>query len=448
MDKDTLNPGNVDYNFRLLGNNVDTLRRRVLLIWFFLAVLALIQFAALCQFNNTISQLKESIDALEQLEETNMDNQTEVNRVNIGGHRGLDVFRLTYKTHSLIEKRANHDKVNSGPDFGKDLFEHNVQAIQNETRMLEAMEGSTFTPMVLSSGDDFVVQADAGDSRTPDDMEAYRRNCVKMLATIRARNIRHGDLTGSNIINQGDWPIAIDWQEGHFLDEPAPQKQPFSDSFLLMRHLEGTLGPDGQADTPRVARRWRAILGDLAAQFNFTLPLRDKTFLDLGCFQGDFVALAAAEGMTAVGIDAGGFRSGENSIEIGYKLWRDFPFGKLSLANMDIMNIKDYRIKPPELNDVTMMFSTWPYIVNHYGMPKAWRALSDITKATHVLYFETQLHGDGPGIEAIKTPRDVEDMFSGMGTTAKPIITIPVTGRPAERTVFRVTRNDAETPTT
>ncbi len=373
-----------------------------------------------------------------------MDTGKEIKRENIGGHRGLDVFRLSYKDTTLIEKRANHDKVNSGPDFGKDLYEHNCLAVQNETRMLEAMEGSGFTPMVLSKDEDFVVQADAGDSRTPDDMEAYRRNCVKMLATIRARNIRHGDLTGSNIINQGDWPIAIDWQEGHYLDEPAPQKQPFSDSFLLMRHLKGTYGPDGQLDTPRVARRWQAILGDLGAQFNLTLPLRDKTFLDLGCFQGDFVALAAAEGMNAYGVDAGGFRSGENSIEIGRDIWQYFPFGLISLMHWDIMKMKTFSTLG-EMTDVAMMFSTWPYIVKDYGRDNAFNLLENVLNDTHVLYFETQLHGDGPGPDFLADDGDVVTMFAVMNATAKPLITIPVTGRPASRTVFRVTLNEQTT---
>lgn len=370
-----------------------------------------------------------------------MDTGTEISRVNIGGHRGLDVFRLTYKDLTLIEKRANHDKGNQGKDVGVDLYDRNVIAVQNETRMLEAMEGSGFTPIVLSKGDDFVVQGDAGDSRTPDDMEAYRRNCVKMLATIRVHNLRHGDLRGSNIINQGNWPIAIDWQEGHFLHEPAPQKQPFSDSFLLMQHLKGTLGPDGVADTPRVGRRWMAILGDLGAEFNMNLPLEGKTFLDLGCFQGDFVALAAAEGMDAYGVDAGGFRSGENSIEIGGQHWKDFPFGSITLAQLNIMDMNSF-MRHGVKTDVAMMFSAWPYIVNDYGRLFADKLLSDILYDVHVLYFETQLQGDGPGPDFLKTDDDVVNMFRTMAATAKPLITIPVTGRPASRTVFRVTLDE------
>ena len=113
-----------------------------------------------------------------------MDQTKEINPISrniIGGHRGLDVFRLTFEDYSIIEKRANHDKVNSGPDFGKDLYDHNCLAVQNETRMLEAMEGSKFTPMVLSSGDDFVVQTDAGD-------EMGRKLLVSMLVAASPRS--------------------------------------------------------------------------------------------------------------------------------------------------------------------------------------------------------------------------------------------------------------------
>ena len=303
--------------------------------------------------------------------------------------------------------------------------------------MLRLMDDSGYTPMVTLEGSNGIEQEDMGDTEPPTDGELFRRNCIKMLATIRARGLRHGDLIGSNIITRENHPYAIDWQEGHLLTEPAPQKQPWSDSHLVMRHIAGTANVDGQMDTPRVARRWDAVLGALGATTDFTLPLKGKTFLDLGCFQGDFVALAAAEGMVAHGIDQGGFRSGENSIEIGDAIWNDLQFGEVWLHLGNIVGGKSPI--PIDGWNVVMMFSTWPYIINDFGWDTAVKVLSAIIKYNGVLFFETQLAGDGPGPAALKTDDDVAQLLRSLGaTTVSPIGTFPVTGRTASRTVWEV----------
>jgi len=268
-----------------------------------------------------------------------MAEEIEVHSERIGGHLGMDVIR-NHGWHSgpHVIKRAKHDIQNQGENVGEDLYEHNAAALANEAEMLVMMDKTAYAPRLIASYHGFCSQEDLGDTEPPTDGELFRRNCIKMLATIRARGLRHGDLIGSNIITRNNHPYAIDWQEGHLLTEPAPQKQPWSDSHLLMRHIYGTLDVNGQADAPRVARRWSAVLHALGADTNFTLPLKGKTFLDLGCFQGDFVALAAAEGMNAFGLDMGGFRTGEDSIEIGSALWVDFPFGRIELRKQNILD--------------------------------------------------------------------------------------------------------------
>ena len=360
--------------------------------------------------------------------------------IRIGGHVGMDVIRNHGdQTGPWIRKQAKHEKGATGAWAGLDVYEHNVEALMNESTCLQAMDGSGFTPMLIHVGSDYIEQEDIGDTETPNDMEAWRRNCVKMLACIRSRGLRHGDLIGSNIITRVNDPYAIDWQEGHVLTEPAPQKQPWSDSALLMRHIAGTYGPDRQLDTPRVARRWLTVLGALGASLNFKLPLKGKTFLDLGCFQGDFVALAAAEGMDAHGLDQGGFRTGENSIEIGRELWAEFPFGTITLHQGNILDpIPMYG--PVVHWDVVMMFSTFPYIVQDHGWDRACEVLRNIIVNNEVLFFETQLYGDGPGPAQLKTDNDVEIMlhhYAG-ASKIKNIGTFAVTGRPASRTVWEV----------
>ncbi len=349
--------------------------------------------------------------------------------VAIGGHVGMHVYRGNGK----IRKQALHVKDNKG----KDTYRQNVKALKNEARLLELLAGSGIAPEMLAKGSDWIEQEDLGISQPPQDMELLRRRMVRMVATMRQYNVRHGDLTGPNVILHLDTPRAIDWQEGHILGEVPPQKSPATDSDFLCRYLIGTAGPDGNFDTPRVARRWLAVLGSLGGTLLAknpvtNLPLKGKTFMDLGCFWGDFPALAATEGMDAWGLDPGGFRSGEDAIAIGRQLWDNFPFGGITLVKGDAMEL-DRRFS----YDVVMMFSTWPYIVQQVGRQEAEALLARILQDCGVLFFETQLTGDGPGPDFLKTDDDVADMLGQYGVVTH-LIKIHVTGRPAFRSVFRV----------
>ncbi len=345
---------------------------------------------------------------------------------NIGGHPGLIVYRYPNKR---IGKWVNLME-------SLEMVEANMGAINIEAQMLQAMAHTGYTPELIAQYRTAIVQQDLGITERVTDPELFRRNCVRMLATIRAKGLRHGDLTASNIIVRDNHPYAIDWQESHDLDAEAPQKSPYSDSWLLMRALSEWPDQHGQCDTPRVARRWKAVLEDQGADRDLTLPLYGKRLLDLGCFQGDFTALAAAEGMKAYGVDRGGFRTGENSVTIGTKLWSSFRFGELSLYWMDFMAPQPGQVCHFGA-DIVLLFSTWPYIVLEYGREKAEEVLARIINECGVLYFETQLAGDGPGPAFFKTEADVGYLLGQYGE-AKALVTIPVTGRDAERTVWRV----------
>jgi hypothetical protein len=353
----------------------------------------------------------------------------------IGGHQGMAVERYLDNGHYTIKKRALHERDTQHADMqGVDLYGLNLTAIHNEAAMLDAMTDSGYTPDLLDIDEDVMWQSDVGVHEPPQDMEAWRRNCVRMLATIRAHGLRHGDLRGTNVITRADRPWVIDWQDSHFIGDVAPQKSPYSDSNLLMQHIEGTVGPNGQFDTPRVARRWRCVLDSLGATTNLTLPLSGKTFVDLGCFQGDFCALAASEDMAVLGVDRGGFRTGEDSVDIARRLWEGFPLGGVRFIKSDILDV--HRLYS---RDVVIMFSTWSYIVKDYGYHKAVNLLTEIIGQAGVFFFENQLSGDGPGPEFLRTDQDIEGMLLGAGAKqVKPIATFPVTGRPASRTVWRV----------
>ena len=349
---------------------------------------------------------------------------------NIGGHRGLDVIRKYLNDQSVIQKRCLHEEDNSNDSIG-DLFDLNETAIHNEAMMLDLMGDSGFTPDFIDIEDGVLTQSDVGVTEPPTDAETWRQAIVFMLGEIRARGLRHGDLKGNNIITVENKPWAIDWQESHYLTDVAPQRAPLSDSYMVMQHIEGTLDINGRFDIPRVARRWRTVLDGVGAR-GVGLPLMGKTFVDLGCFQGDFVALAAAEGMIATGIDAAGFRERENSIDIGKELWKGFPFGEINLVQGDMASAA------APVVDVAMCFSTWPYLVQDYGKVKAEMVLSNIIMNSGVLFFETQLHGDGPGPEFLTNDEEVEHELMWLGANdIKALATFQVSGRPGMRTVWR-----------
>jgi predicted Ser/Thr protein kinase len=351
----------------------------------------------------------------------------------IGGHLGLRVDLVRDQLgDSYILKQLDESGVN---------IEENLRGLRNEAEMLNILSGLEVAPRLISNGDNYVLQEDLGDGQPVTDPELFRRNCVKMLACLRDVGVRHGDLTGpqaggeSNIIAVDNWPWVVDWQEAHLLTDPAPQKSPYSDSWLLMRTLADWPTATGETlDTPRVARRWQAVLRALGAHTDLTLPLLDKTFIDLGTYQGDFPALAAAEGMDATGIDLGGFRSGADSIKQGEELWRLFPFGRMLLARADIMD------GPARLrSDVGMMFSTFPYLVQSHG-DQAYDCLGEWMARCGVFFFETQLAGDGPGLAVHPDLDAVGEMLVTLAPDrhVRAIATIPVAGREASRTVFEV----------
>ncbi len=351
----------------------------------------------------------------------------------IGGHRNPTG---EYEALTVVRRRSG-DEWDGVYKIAHD--DHNVAALNNDGNFLDQMEGSGFTPIVLSKGASWQRHEDLGESdEHPHDGEAFRHNMIHLLWELRRRGIRHGDLTSANIILDDDWPFAIDFAEAHMIGQKAPQKSPFSDTHLILRTLKDWPDDSGVADTPRIARRWAAVTGDCAPASDLTLPLLGKRFLDLGCYLGDHVALAACEGMDAYGIDAGGFRTGENSIDIGRELWsfmeeeEQFP-GRVTLNQRDIMDLNTFT------HDIVLMFSTWSYLVRDYDLAKARAKLAEIIDDCGTLYFENQLFGDGPGPAIFQTDDDIVTLLvqCGAGEVRK-LSTIPVWGRPASRTVFAV----------
>ncbi len=354
---------------------------------------------------------------------------SDVDLIEIGGHKmrpdnavpGMLVFRDT--------KAENIIKRGYGPA--------DIEGVHTEAKMLRLMEDTGFTPKLYEEHDDYIVQEDLGEQeemKEVHDGELFRRESARFLMILREKRIRHGDLTGANLFIRNDRPIFIDWQQSSLFDEDDPyEKRSLTDSYFFWRTIQSfpsKLHPT--PDTPRVIRRWMACLGSMGG-FGKKKSMPEgnvvgKTLLDLGCFQGDFSALAAAEGMIPTGVDMGGFRTGEDSIAIAIETWK----GKAGAFNkINIMDWKDFEY------DAVLMFSTWAYIYNEYGQDTAYGLISRIMDQCGVLFFETQLAGDGPGQDYLVTDDDVGNMLGQFGIP-NPIGTFHVAGRPANRTVWQV----------
>jgi predicted Ser/Thr protein kinase len=343
----------------------------------------------------------------------------------IGGHEGLIVRR----TSEGIRKIA------SGPNL-----EVNLQGLMNEARMLRLMEGTGFAPRLYAVGDDWILQEDVGETLQQGadtnrtiviDSERFRRNCARLLLALRDREIRHGDITAPNIaIGRNDQPIALDWQESHLFHEPRKSKHFSSDSFLLWRTASSAPSQIYPTpDTPRIIRRWSLVRDDLGGGSG-TDNLKGKTLLDLGCFMGDFCGMAIADGMRAIGVDRGGFNTDvPDSITEARKLWDS----RAQFLKGDILDLDSYEA------DAVLLFSTWSYIIQEYGQERADDLLGLIVAEASVLYFEMQLYGDGPGPAWATCDDDVHNHLSRFGKVVA-LGSFPVTGRPATRTIWRVTK--------
>lgn len=325
--------------------------------------------------------------------------------------------------------------------------------LANDRRMIEHLSGFGMVPEVYDWTPDSTRMEDLGpnlhqrilefpeahrrpslaamDARFPIvDGERWRRNCTRMLWRLRQARIRHADLTPMNMAIRGeDEPVIYDFHSSHLFDEPPPDRQT-SDSFLLWNRQKEFPSQLWPADSPRIIRRWLAVMGDLGGNTGVA-NLEGKTLLDLGCFAGDFCGMAAADGMIATGVDLGGFNAEYDSLSVARALWGEMA------CEFSRVDLRDWWHAAGGVWDVVLVFSTWSYLVWDAGEPYARRWLAETINHAGVLYFENQLAGDGPGPAFFAEDADVVNYLGQFGEVAA-IATIPVTGRPHSRTVFRV----------
>jgi hypothetical protein len=121
----------------------------------------------------------------------------------IGGHEGMTVYRTAA---GEIAKVADD--------------EFQAAALLNEQARLVELTGCDLFPdpggaVALTDGRTMTLQADVGEAETPPDGEMLRRAAIRLLSELRARSVRHGDLTGANVRWTGGRLVAFDFAESH-----------------------------------------------------------------------------------------------------------------------------------------------------------------------------------------------------------------------------------------
>lgn len=275
--------------------------------------------------------------------------------------------------------------------------------LENEARFLTHLRGTGFAPKLISLDGARLMVEYLGKSEPVTDETVFRRNCIKLLETLKSHGIRHGDIVAKNVIVKDNRPMLTDFHQSKYEDEPGPDKRPEGDAYHLWKTaLE--LSPD----TSRHLRKWLAIRPHLT---------RGGVLVDVGCAQGDYLLMARAEGICKeyYGID---------------RNCQDALIDNVTCAELGAS------IPVGQCDDV-LFLSVYAHIAREYDQARADRVLEALMKQADHLFFETQLEGDGPGVH--KSDEDVYEMLAAYGEVER-LTTIPVAGRePHKRSVWRVT---------
>ncbi len=317
-------------------------------------------------------------------------------------------------------------------------YQQMYKAIHNAADKMRLLEDSGFTPKLLAEKDTEILQEDFGNKNdegvegwSVEDWIDFRRALIRCLIFLRQKHIRNGDLNGnSNTWIRNKKPYLIDWWDSHFTWEKPPQAggSGKTDAYWVFTSLIRWSLDLNLSDANRCSRRWGAIHGSFIGTFNCSLPMEGKTLLDVGCFQGDFSAWAAAENMIVTGIDTGDFSSEENTIITAKRLWKDIP--NLKFEKADVMNWPNFKY------DVILFMDTYSHLVKYLGKEAPTKLLNRMVNEAGCVFFETQMAGDRTGVEWLKSPEDVFALVPG--AEFKHIATLPEHG--IDRTLWKITR--------
>lgn len=313
-----------------------------------------------------------------------------------------------------------------------------IGELKNEARILNQLKNMGIAPRLLGqsgrqTGDrlvsytieteDVTRHAVMGALASPDERH---QKAIHFLAKLNASRVIHGDLTGPNLHIRPDSEIvALDWKEAIQRDELGLRqpKRPEPDSVHLFEALTSW------GDPRRFLRRWVAIRRHLP------YDLMDTFLSDFGCHYGFFSAAAAAEGAVVNAIDYD-----PSAILATRQLWKDIPFrNRPRWYEMDILQVMPGDERNLMYGKVALCLSTWAWMVKLQSRGLADAFMGHLSRRFELIFFETQLAGDGPGPEGFKTDDQVETYLRAFGCDVEPILTLGIEGRDAKRTVWKVT---------
>lgn len=302
--------------------------------------------------------------------------------------------------------------------------ETGVRELANERRMLDSLDKTPYVPRVYEVDQGKLIIEDVGDSGRIFNDDRFFLNFINMLDAFRVLGINHGDLTSGNIRVVDDVPKVIDWKESHFVFERVPDKRPEGDIYHAFDFLAHTNDPR------RIGRRFFAMWCGLGVHRSQDRPYRTfgkERWLDIGCYTGAIAACAAVSGFDVHAIDISGQSIKKANDQFGH-LSIDFQVADAPLLTTRIAV------------NVATCLSTYPYILQQHGELEAHHFVERLVTGSDVLFFETQLYGDGPGPIEFQAIEDVIGWMYDRGAyEVEPICEIPLSDRNRVRTVLKVT---------
>lgn len=283
--------------------------------------------------------------------------------------------------------------------------------LANAARMYRILEPSGTTPKLRSHVAGLLVLERIRGSYVADvqwsEMDFFW-GCIDLLRALQGAGIKHGDLTAKNLVVRDNRPLAIDFQEAVFVKDAIETKRPESDAEILWQAAIDITG-----DQDRRLRRWQLLREHV----------RGLT-VDIGANAGHFCALARLD-------------SAATKI-----FWIDSDPEMRTVA--EALDVADQYFVGDATrfnyqSETVLLLSTWAHFIDQIGWDLAIGWLANLIKGADQVLFETQYFGDGPGPKEFQNDLDLLHWVQKVGGKAERLGAIPVHGRLASRTVWRLT---------
>lgn len=104
----------------------------------------------------------------------------------------------------------------------------------NEWWFLNMLKDTPYVPKPIKWTDDEMIVSDVGKSEKITIPSKFVAHCARFIRILKERGIRHGDLTGKNIIVKDNVPVVVDWKQSKIASDPTMDKRPEGDAYHLL----------------------------------------------------------------------------------------------------------------------------------------------------------------------------------------------------------------------